>query len=284
MNLEAERCSGINKGHKGRLRERVGKYARIAALAGTIAVFPIQDTRRPTFEGQTFHEQVKRAKKEMEIYGITTEQSATYKPILSDLIYEGVYPTFYTYNIKKITVGDSVIPIDKIFEMSANIIDGRKDKRRTKYNSREDAWRLYLGLRQTHDTFGISDYKPSKGIEKKYYFQIKNFWESMQNSYGGDGRIMIKELLSNIHNGIRIPEPRDIKVMLRYIMGAGKDGDGSYISYYDRWDVDKIFLEGKNGFIGKPFEIYDRLYYNPETFEPLNPISTSMSYWKNTKR
>jgi hypothetical protein len=43
---------------------------------------------------------------------------------------------------------------------------------------------------------------------------------------------------------------------------TGKDNKGEYLSIYDVYDLKSNPLEG---FIGEPYEIYDRLYYNPET-------------------
>jgi len=54
-------------------------------------------------------------------------------------------------------------------------------------------------------------------------------------------------------------------IMGRFKLSLGKDNLGSYISYYDKWDLANNQLEG---IIGKAFEIYDRIYYNPNTFEP----------------
>jgi hypothetical protein len=55
--------------------------------------------------------------------------------------------------------------------------------------------------------------------------------------------------------------------MGNYTWTKGEDKKGHYIAYYDKWDLD-IPIE-EYGFIGKPFEIYDRIYYNPDTFEPI---------------
>jgi hypothetical protein len=57
-------------------------------------------------------------------------------------------------------------------------------------------------------------------------------------------------------------------VMGNYKISRGVDEKGHFISYYDKWKLD-IGPEKNGGFIGKPFEIYDRIYYNPETFEPI---------------
>ena len=54
-------------------------------------------------------------------------------------------------------------------------------------------------------------------------------------------------------------------VMGDYTLSAGEDEGGPYISYYDKWDVaPKV---GQISKAGKPFDIYGRMYYDPETYE-----------------
>ncbi len=57
-------------------------------------------------------------------------------------------------------------------------------------------------------------------------------------------------------------------VMGTFTLTEGKDEHGQYISYYDKWDLD-MTAEGEGGLLGKPFEIYDRIYYDPNTFEAI---------------
>ena len=61
-----------------------------------------------------------------------------------------------------------------------------------------------------------------------------------------------------------------IGIMGEYTLTLGKDEHGNYISYWDRWDL-KGSLEGKGGLAGKPFEIYDRVYYDPKTYQVIGP-------------
>lgn len=68
-------------------------------------------------------------------------------------------------------------------------------------------------------------------------------------------------------------------VMGNFTVGLGEDERGPYVSYYDNWDLDSSkalagapqFVQELPNKLGKPFEIYDRIYYDPETFEPRNP-------------
>ncbi len=62
-------------------------------------------------------------------------------------------------------------------------------------------------------------------------------------------------------------------VMGQFTISLGKDERGSYIAYYDKSDYAGVQVADKlDGFLGKSFEIYDRFYYDPVTFEPLSPL------------
>ncbi len=79
-----------------------------------------------------------------------------------------------------------------------------------------------------------------------------------------------------------------------FTMTKGKDDKGCYLAYYDKWDLaagrglyscvkgdleSKLskedleyffnFLQNTNTDFGRPFEAYDRIYYDPETLQPL---------------
>jgi len=56
-------------------------------------------------------------------------------------------------------------------------------------------------------------------------------------------------------------------IMGNFKISVGEDERGHYISYYDRWDLGANPVEGEEGLLGRPFEIYDRIYYNPSTYE-----------------
>ena len=151
----------------------------------------------------------------------------------------------------------------------------------------DDAWRLYLGLPQQHETFGISEYQPSKGVENKYYFSLKNFREDIikeYNAYEPNGIMGIVDSLESkggseiVEYGVFVlpvgvmDEGLKSDVMGDFTLSLGNDENGYYISYYDVWDLggEKFGIEGEEGVFGKPFEIYDRIYYDPETFEILD--------------
>ena len=62
-------------------------------------------------------------------------------------------------------------------------------------------------------------------------------------------------------------------VMGNYTLSAGEDERGPYISYYDKWDLGPqvgpahIRKAAQISKAGKPFDIYGRMYYDPETYE-----------------
>ena len=52
-----------------------------------------------------------------------------------------------------------------------------------------------------------------------------------------------------------------------YTVSKGEDEEGPYVSYYDKWDLaPKI---AKYSRAGQPFDIYGRMYYDPDTYEYL---------------
>jgi hypothetical protein len=145
-------------------------------------------------------------------------------------------------------------------------------------SAKEDAWRLYLGKAQEHNTFGVSEYKPSTGKENKYYYKINNFVFPDYVAHNPDKnntklikvediKSILKEIINDPNHAVWVGDDEQ-DVMGIFKVSAGSDGEGSYISYYDKWDLD-IFPEKGEGFFGKPLEIYDRIYYDIETFQPI---------------
>jgi len=255
-----------------RAKEAIFYYIRIIILGGLVLNLGGEKPKDlHQKEGQ--YERLVRAKAELKVDGVTSEQRRAYKLLLSSALYRGVNPVNYETRIKI----ENFIP---------NLLLGREiwDAKR------EDAWRIYLGLPQQHGTFEISDYKPSHGKEDKYYYKIAGFWESYfanrevfepyslvteshkihaRGTSTGTPSEVIKEIVETIKSGKGYPEQDDTTLIMgRFKIDAGEDQQGFYISYYDKWNLN-ISLE-REGFIGKPFEIYDRLYYDSATFEPLN--------------
>ena len=244
----------------------------------------------------------RQAAEELERYGITFFQKKAYTPGVSEALARGWSPLFYSGGsaapLKEIrevvtsaTIGaarnDNLLRLEKYKQMHREAQEqgyegGIEETKRLldEFTSSLDAWRMYLGLPQEHNTFGISEYKPQNSRDDRYYYRLKNFtavaplaftskhadrYSSMETRYPDTlpGRILSaidargkdgKLLVSNI-------------ILGRFTLSKGVDERGdAYISYYDQWDLGGS-LEGERGIIGLPFEIYDRIYYNPNTFD-----------------
>lgn len=263
-------------------KEGISMYMRLIVFGGLVLVTPGE--RLP--ESKPFADMVRRARAEMQADGITTEQRRSYVPVVNDAIRKAITPVGYQQH-------------HLTFEsITKNLF---KENREEAHEWREDAWRLYLGIPQLYDTFGISDFHPESDKSGNYYYRINNFFQnylshhSMGKYYEADGlrknrgevkvTVMpgtypVAKLIQGIVEASKTsagPDGRPIWIydtdVVAGIMGtfgwrAGRDNRGEYIEYDDRWDFDKIPIE-KDGFFGKPFNIYDRLYYHPVTFEPL---------------
>lgn len=172
--------------------------------------------------------------------GITDKQMLK-SNIIRDKIYNNLQPRSYE------------APLKRIFEALTTPSHDVRDM-----PHREDAWSLYMGKPQTNNTFSISRYKPSKSIENNHiYYSInkidnKDFEESL--------------LERDIDNPYSLDSDYN-DIMGNYTINTGEDEHGKYISYYDKWDLNPLNLKNPinnkeiTTDIGKPFEIYNRIYY-----------------------
>lgn len=131
---------------------------------------------------------------------------------------------------------------------------------------REDAWNLFLGLPQVANTFVPSTFKPAKSEENKRYLSLR------------ESPIPVDKLKEYVEatkvyksQGRQVPAG-DPFVMANYKLDLGQDEKGHYISYYDVWDLKPEVVN----LLGKPFEIYGRQYYDPETYKPVSPKLTDL--------
>lgn len=126
---------------------------------------------------------------------------------------------------------------------------------------REDAWALYMGKPQKHNTLGVSKYKPSKASEDNVvYYTINNI-----------GNENFEDVLLTRDIDVPYNPDKNYKdyndVMGNFKLDKGEDEHGKYISYYDIWDLNPFALKNPinkkeiTTDIGKPFEIYNRVYY-----------------------
>lgn len=321
---------------KERARSILGKAARatlktarvLTISAGLIGAYAGVD-----LEKQGHFEDRDRASQELIEKGITAEQRySAYKPGLSELIYEGIKPLGYQDAVdKEEFMGGAFGYLEEkglpnagmLQDVVPNIVQGREERAKklnefyrthakgleglaaqvvppSEMPSLEDAWRLYLGLPQENQTFGISGYKPQRSQEDKYYFKINKFWDDFfkggvslsweENNISMETPEDIRHALSsvskdNVQKAVEVikrlgGEKQSIiveteylaveggDVMYHFTMALGNDEKGSYIAYYDKWDLASIFSQNvvTKG-VGQPLEIYDRLYYDASTFK-----------------
>lgn len=210
---------------------------------------------------------------ELEMDGITEEQRRAYIPLINNILRRSVTPVMYS----KIDLARDLLP---------NLLTGAHSRVRefghgpqtnvdslNRGNYREDAWRFYLGMKQQSKTFGISDYVPSSQDQSSYCYKLNDFWKNYSEDWeidGVSGMTFIEWILKNIqeNDGRYVTTDVACAVMGNFSFESGEDENGKYIAYHDRWDLD-VPIEREKGFFGKPFTIYDRLYYNEETFTPL---------------
>lgn len=227
--------------------------------------------------------------------GVTAYQRQIFKHVLSGAIERGVNPQ-WDYRDQEGPVEQIVMTVYVIPLMAAmgytglregfkenDIEEAETERERqmaqwelNRYRRSMDSWRVYLGMRQQNATFGISKYKPEQSTEDRYYYTINNFlsvWK--ENMWSKD--LTDAEIIKELHDAAVaeggkavLNDNREAFIMRYYTLSAGEDERGTYISYYDRWNLERS-IEGENGLIGRPYEIYDRIYYNPQTFEPLTP-------------
>lgn len=194
-----------------------------------------------------------RARSEMYEKGITSEQRSAYKFGFSELAERGIRPVSYW------SKAHTVLFLDNLVMDAPTFYERERPER-------YDAWRLYLGLPQKNGTFGISDHRPTGSDADQYYYKIVDFFPKLFAKE--DASDLISRLKAN--DGKILPVDDISGVMGHFTVALGADEKGHYLSYYDRWDLN-IATEKNGGCIGRPFEIYDRIYYDPETMKMITP-------------
>lgn len=221
------------------------------------------------------------------------------------------------------------------------------------YNTpkRDDAFSLYLGLPQKNKSFELSNYKPSISNEQVNYYKPTYISSEMKQDLlnklllykGGDSYnntdknekyitnersdVFDKEVNRLEKAGIKFENPKIAELVMDNPLGDftssfGKDENGSYISIYDKWDLQPfktgegasvideakskamlLYLKAKGIDVnnetevsslfgsGKPFEVYDKIYYDSKTNKIKQDGGNAVpevilekgEYYKNTK-
>lgn len=249
------------------------RFAAMAARDPIVQQFLLNASRKTSRDKQKKTldpAAVTRAQSELDTYGKTLEQSAAYLPGVSEALYHGVDPLMDYYNDESTTKILKEFP-RRIFDT----IQGKPDSSRgERSRALEDAWRMYLGMPQANNSFAISEYAPSQSTgagDVPYYYKFADprQMDEFKFDEGGLEPDSIKFLVDSIkRTGSAIgADP----ALATFKLDAGEDERGPYLSYYDRWDLNPTLGPGTvsvDAFVGKPFEIYDRIYYDPVTYEP----------------
>jgi peptidoglycan hydrolase-like protein with peptidoglycan-binding domain len=167
--------------------------------------------------------------------------------IIRDRIYNAVTPEGYPLAEIENTIGRTL----------------RGEGRRMSANPDEDAWAFYMGLPQSSNTTVVpSRYTPTTSTDQDAkYFTIS----------GGELKTTFHDrLLENASRNFKESDSLNERVKPTIIQGSssftplqnvsysrGSDARGDYYSIYDVYDFD-VPLSDK---IGKPYEVYDRVYY-----------------------
>ena len=111
---------------------------------------------------------------------------------------------------------------------------------------------------QKNNTFRVSKYKPSKSEENVEYYTFNNqddrFIQNLVDYAYSKSKTAIDGKGEGFDIGVKgTVADQEKNVMGNYKMSTGKDSRGSYVSFYDLWDLAPVDF-------GKPFEIYDRIY------------------------
>jgi hypothetical protein len=216
------------------------------------------------------------------------ERSETgYIPEISEAIYNAVTPDYGDF------VGRlSEVPVTQLKDAMGRIMrdDPGSISREVRPDPEEDAWRLYLGLPQLHDTYTESQHRPSIGSgEDVRYMDFANQFD-MARRLGHlqplqdrrptqyDLEDLVKEIQGSPTGTLNRSTLATLDTpfgdpMGTYTLDLGEDERGPYVSYYDKYDLDVPsigaipFLDpSKIAKAGQAFDIYGRMYYDPETY------------------
>lgn len=153
--------------------------------------------------------------------------------------------------------------LDDIWATYLNI---PKNKRHTNINKQ---WNAGLPTKRVIP----SKYKPTKGNQNNKYYTLSNINNEELSALVNEGSklnynesALSKALYDSLH---------------QHTVSKGHDNKGTYVSFYDLWDVAPIYnssnyqggLSDQSGGIGTPINFYDRIYLDDYYGVPRNPRS-----------
>ncbi len=269
-----------------RKKKMSGLRAAVMALGvlGTgTAIHEVSRTSTTEASSNSFSERSDAAR-ELAENGITGYQRAAYRPHVSEALARGWYPVGYRgadlgtvfdvgFSVAVGTMVDTNAEKLKRFETRTDFgkVSGTLEQQRVhaehNFKHRLDAWYMYLGIPQKFDTFGISDHRPNRSTSDQYYYRIKSFHEDVAreetDAHPGSVRSpfeVLQDVIATEGDGkSAVVYDRYSGVMGNFTLSIGEDEHGRYIGVWDLWDLTES-PEGEEGLVGKPYEIYDRIY------------------------
>lgn len=202
---------------------------------------------------------------DMRTRGITPQQRQGYRPGISEMLNTLIAPFADPETLLNLN------PIQMIGSLKG---DAERRVHRPDPGS-EDAWRLYLGMPQQYGSLEVSKFQPSQSSDRNVeYFSLKGAWPTLLSGQERYARLRgtneLGALIQQVDEaGGRLVLNGDLfglQSLRNFTVTKGEDENGHYISYYDRFDLEQPL----EGVVGKPFEIYDRMYYDPETLTPID--------------
>lgn len=146
----------------------------------------------------------------------------------------------------------------------------------------EDAWRMFLKLPQLTNTFTQSKYVPSISKNKSQaYYSMPTEFESELFSLYNDGTVKPGAVSESQFSSEFSENSSRARVLGNFTINEGEDTNGKYLSYYDKYDLSPTLpYVGQvdiPDFVGKPFEIYNRIYYRNTPEGSKTPINYNNS-------
>lgn len=159
-------------------------------------------------------------------------------------IYHSVNPTGYP-------MSEAIPALKRYLNNDIVLYDEIIDDRRG-WTPNSDAWAFYLGLPQENNTVTESQYRPSNETNKNSrYYTIRSAYPDFDKEVIKDAEYYLADT-DKAKGALSWFSPLE-----NVTYSKGSDERGNYFSIYDIYDF-SIPFESK---IGKPYEIYDRVYY-----------------------
>lgn len=179
------------------------------------------------------------------------------------------------------SVNPDEYPIIETIPAIGRFTSGRKvtdEESKNVTQADKDAWAFYMGIPQKEKTVTRSKYTPKESKTKTNYYTVRNAYPAFEDSVISNAtkafnnekdfwkkasdKVFGNKDTKNRRTGVE----SSFRPLQNVTYSKGKDKKGNYYSIYDTYDFDVPFSDK----IGKPYEIYDRVYYDSKTGKPLS--------------